>query len=352
MAKISNFLKRNAHWVVVAGSLLICGFFLLITHPSESGQYRTLDGNDAQIYESTEKTMTEVREAIIEYADTAVPALIENADGTTYTVDAPTIDSIDDNNPYLLEGDYCPEGEECGLGAYVYAPTSTFQEFKDYVLGKCWNVDGYAGAQCWDLMSLHSINYTKDKRTFSTCGTGAAKGMWACRDVNAGTEYDQITDKTAIKTGDIIVTGDGTWGHTCEAAGPYNNGFVACLGQNQGGSTCSGGGSAANIINFNLNTAQFLGAFRPKTYEEPDPEPTPTPIPTPTPTPTPSDETSYIVVKGDTLGAILRAQGYTGNKLFGDDGLAQKIAEKNGIPNRGLIYPGQRIVIYKSLFSL
>ena len=66
MEKVSKFLKRYAHWAVVIGSLLICGFFLLITHPSKSGEYRTLDGNDAQIYESTEKIMEEAREAIIE----------------------------------------------------------------------------------------------------------------------------------------------------------------------------------------------------------------------------------------------------------------------------------------------
>ena len=298
MAKITNFLKRNAHWAVVVGSLLVCGFFLIITHPSENGEYRTLDGRDAQIYESTEKVMEEARQAIIEYSSTAIPALIQNADGTTYPLDAPTVEKIDDNNPYKVMSDYCPDGEECGMGAYIYAPTETFQVFRDYVIGKCWNVDGYAGSQCWDLSSLHSMNYTKDKRTFSTCGTGAARGMWDCRDVNAGTEYAQVFDKTSIKTGDIIVTGGGTWGHACEAAGPYNNGYVACLGQNQGGSACPGGGAAANIINLSLN--DFLGAFRPKTYKEP--EPTPDPNPTPI-----SDSCSVInVVRGDTMGAIMK----------------------------------------------
>lgn len=296
MGKISSFLKRYAHWVVVGGSLLICGFFLLIAHPSKSGEYRTLDGNDAVIYESTEEVMAEARQAIIEYSSTIVPALIQNADGTTYTIDAPTVLSIDDNNPYLLEGDYCPEGEECGRGAYIYAPTGTFQEFKDYVIGKCWNVDSAYGAQCWDLMSLHAMNYTNDGRTFSTCGTGAARGMWDCRDINAGTEYDQVFDKTNIKTGDIVVTGDGTWGHTCEAAGPYNNGYVACLGQNQGGSSCPGGGSSANIINLKLDS--FLGAFRPKTYKEPEPTPTPTPTPV-------SKCTHWDLQWGDTLGHIM-----------------------------------------------
>ena len=77
----------------------------------------------------------------------------------------------------------------------------------------------------------------------------------------------------------------------------------------------------------------------------------PTPEPTPAPSPA-EDTTTYVVKKGDTLGAILRAYGYKGNKLFGDSGLAQKVAEQNGIKNRGLIYPNQKIVINKALFNV
>jgi nucleoid-associated protein YgaU len=53
---------------------------------------------------------------------------------------------------------------------------------------------------------------------------------------------------------------------------------------------------------------------------------------------------TYIVRKGDTLGAIARRLGwYSGSKMFGDDGYAQSLAEYNNIINRGLIYPGQVI---------
>ena len=302
MEKVSKFLKRYAHWAVVIGSLLICGFFLLITHPSKSGEYRTLDGNDAQIYESTEKIMEEAREAIIEYSKTIVPTVITNADGTTSTIEAPTVESID-GGQLRIYNDACPEGEECGKGTYIYAPTETFQAFKDYTYGKCWNVDSAWGAQCWDLVSLHSMNYTKDKRVFSTCGTGAAKGMWDCKEQNAGTEYDLVYDVYKTKVGDIGVWEGGVYGHTCHIAGPVVNGYVACYGQNQGGSACPGGGAAANIINISIKG--FRGAFHPKTYV--DPEPTP-PEPTPTPTPTPvSNCKSWNLVWGDTLGAIMKA---------------------------------------------
>ena len=305
MGKISKFLSENAHWVTVVIALLICGFFLLITHPSESGEYRTLDGNDAYIYESTEQVMQEARDAIIEYSEKEIPAVVENADGTTSEIDVPTVESIDGGE--ILNEENCPEGEECGLGAFVYAPTETYEAFKNYTIGKCWNIDGYAGSQCWDLVSLHSMNYTKDKRVFSTCGTGAARGMWSCKEQNAGTEYDLVYDVYKTRVGDIGVWNGGTYGHTCIIAGPVTNGYVACYGQNQGGSACPGGGGAANIINLSING--FLGAFHPKTYVDPEPTP-PTPEPTPAPSPV-SDCSTWNVQKGDTMsGIMLACKGY------------------------------------------
>ena len=83
-----------------------------------------------------------------------------------------------------------------------------------------------------------------------------------------------------------------------------------------------------------------------KAYIKPKPTP-----PAPKPTPAPSDTITYVVKKGDTLGQILRNYGYKGTKLFGDNGLAQKVAEENKIQNRGLIYPNQKIVIRKALLN-
>jgi hypothetical protein len=53
----------------------------------------------------------------------------------------------------------------------------------------------------------------------------------------------------------------------------------------------------------------------------------------------------YVVRRGDTLGHIaLRNGWYNGTGgLFGNSGYTQRLAERNGIANRGLIYPGQRI---------
>ena len=290
MERVKQFLSDYLYIWICLFVGIVCAVFLLAGKPAEDGTI-TLNAKPAEISEGTKAWEKAAEEVYIKYAEKAVPALL--ADGTY--IDVPTVESID--GPAYSE-EKCEEGEECGRGTYVYAPTETFQAFEDYTYGKCWNVDGYAGAQCWDLVSLHSMNYTQDQRVFSTCGTGAAKGMWACKEQNAGTEYDLIYNIADVQVGDIMVFGGGTWGHTGFAVGPYNNGYIALYGQNQGGAACAGGGAVANIIN--MSTATFLGAFRPKTYH-PEPEPTPTP--------TPSGD--RYVSKGDTMGGImLEREGY------------------------------------------
>lgn len=223
----------------------------------------------------------------MELSDEQIPALIENAEGN---------EIIDENIVTVEEvaGDQiaheCPENEECGQGRYIYAPTESSVAFKDYVYGGCWNTDGYYGAQCWDLADLFWQNYAG--RNFSTCGTGAAKGSWNCKEYNAGNEFELIYNPAELQAGDWVIFSSGQYGHVGMAMGSYNNGYVSLLGQNQGGSTCDGGGSSANIINISLKS--FVGAFRPKSYIKPEPEPIPI-----------SNCVEWHVLKGDTMSKIM-----------------------------------------------
>ena len=225
----------------------------------------------------------------MELADEQIPALIENAEGN---------EIIDENIVTVEEvaGDQiaheCPEGEECGQGRYIYAPTDSPAIFKDYVYGGCWNTDGYYGAQCWDLADLFWQNYAG--RNFSTCGTGAAKGSWNCKEYNAGNEFELIYNPAELQAGDWVIFSSGQYGHVGMAMGNYNNGYVTLLGQNQGGSPCDGGGSAANIINISLKS--FVGAFRPKSYIKTEPQPEPIPV---------SNCVEWHVLKGDTMSKIM-----------------------------------------------
>lgn len=259
----------------------------------------------------------------------------------------PTVESVDATGPQVNPEDEtpteCPEGEECGRGAaYPYVDTSTPQAFLNATIGGCYNVDGYYDEQCWDYAALFTLNYAG--RTFYTCGTGAAKGAFAdgCWQKNAGDEFVFTTNPADIIPGAIVGFNNGTFGHVGIATGYYNNGYVTLAGQNQGGGLCPGSTMGARVNVINISLKYFAGAFIPKKY---------IPKPEPIPTPTPVDEYTYVVVKGDTLGQILRNYGYTGNKLFGDDGLAQRVASENGIVNRGLIYPKEVIRFKKAWFN-
>lgn len=217
------------------------------------------------------------------------PALIETDEGMIEVEDIVTVEEVDGNQ---LTNE-CPVDEpECGLGSYIYAPVETPTIFKDYVYGGCWNTDGAYGAQCWDLADMFWQNYSG--RNFSTCGTGAAKGSWNCKEYNAGDEFELIYDATSLQAGDWVIFGSGKYGHVGMAMGNYNNGYVALLGQNQGGSACEGGGSSANIINISLNS--FIGAFRPKSYIKPEPKPEPIPV---------SGCIEWHVEQGDTMSKIM-----------------------------------------------
>lgn len=280
MKKLSKWITNNLSWLILVFVMALCAGFLIAGHPNEEG-YITLSGD---------VTITEDTKEFIKYSQEKMKAYVTDEFGNEVEVDVPTVDSVDSETAI-----------ESGQGAYIYAPTDSYSSFKNYTLGKCWNTDGYYGAQCWDLGDLFWQNYAG--RNLSTCGTGAAKGAWNCKDYNAGDEFELIYDKTKIQAGDWIIFSSGTYGHIGMALGNYNNGYVTLLGQNQGGGTCDGGGAATNIINISL--ASFSGAFRPKTYEEPEP------TPTPTPTPVVSECEVYNVSRGDTMGKIMNdCEGY------------------------------------------
>lgn len=279
--------------------------------------------------------------AEIQFSEEQVPATIEDDMGEiieTNEIDGeeiPTVEEVDGGKfedqvtgVSVLEGDY----EDLGATIETF-DTSTPEAFRNATLGKCVYANNRWGAQCVSLSRSFWFSYAG--RDVSTCGTGMAKGMMNCAEQNAGDDFEIFWGNSNIQSGDWLVFDGGQYGHVGMALGPVRNGYVTLLGENQGGRACEGGGAATNIINISIKN--LIGGYRPKAYIKP------TPTPEPTPTPTPSEDT-YVVVKGDTLGGIARKLGwYTGNKLFGDDGYAQALAEYNGIENRGLIYPGQII---------
>lgn len=299
-------------------------------------------GIDIAVRQTGDDVTIEVTAPSIELSEEQIPAVLEDQGELTEDDNIPTVEEVDggqfedrDTGVSLLDGEY----EDLGAAVETF-DVSTPEAFKNATLGRCVYANNRYGAQCVSL--ARSFWWSYAGRDVSTCGTGMAKGMMDCAEQNAGDDFVIFWGNNNIQSGDWLIFTGGQYGHVGMALGPVVNGYVALLGENQGGKACDGGGSATNIINISIKN--LIGGYRPKSYIAPEPEPEPTP--------TPAEGTiEYTVKRGDTLGQILRDAGYEGKNLFGDTGVAQKVAEANNIANRGLIVPGQVIVIYKSVLA-
>lgn len=234
-----------------------------------------------------------VENSSLELSPEQVPAVVEDAQGEEKTDDSiPTVEEVN-GGPFELE----EESGDVSDAQGAFYRTDTLAHFIEDTQYKCVIEGNRWGAQCVSLAQAFWTNYAG--RSVSVCGTGAARGIWVCKEQNAGEDFVLITDARDIQPGDWIVTDGGAYGHVATAVGPYTNGYVAVYGENQGGVACPEGGAQPNVIN--LSMKKFLGAFRPKIYIKPEPEPEPEPEPAP------ADPCKRIEVKkGDTLGAIMK----------------------------------------------
>ena len=249
-------------------------------------------------------------EATIQYAEEEVPAVIEDDMGEL--VEEPEIPTVEEVDGGLFEdattGVSVTEGDYDDLGWSEWYPTDTPEAFRNATIGRCIIANNRWGAQCVSLARVYWWSYAN--RDVSTCGTGMAKGMMNCAEQNAGDDFDIYWSdaKWNIQAGDWLIFDGGQYGHVGMALGPVVNGYVALLGENQGGAACQGGGAATNIIN--ISVKNLIGYYRPKAYikPEPAPEPEPEPEPTPAPAPAPVVDTCKVrtVKKGDTMGAIMK----------------------------------------------
>lgn len=220
--------------------------------------------------------------ATIEYSEEQVPALIESDKGEVEEIqkfdgiEIPTVEEVDGG---LFEdinnGITVTEGNYADLGWSEVYDVSTPENFKRHTYGKCIIANNIYGAQCVSLARVFWWGYAN--RDVSTCGTGMAKGMMNCWQENAGNDFDVYwaNSLNEIQAGDWLVFDGGQYGHIGMALGPVYNGYVALLGENQGGTPCEGGGAATNIIN--ISTKNLIGFYRPKAYIKPAPEPEPMP---------------------------------------------------------------------------
>lgn len=223
------------------------------------------------------KINSETGEIIINpvtYSEEQIPAVIEDDKGEVNEVEGiPTVEEVDgglfedkDTGLSTVEGDY----EDLGWSETFNV--SSPEAFKNDTLNKCIIANNKYGAQCVSLARVFWWSYAD--RDVTTCGTGMAKGMMECSEQNAGSEFVVYwsNDAYKIQAGDWLVFNGGRYGHVGMALGNVNKGYVALLGENQGGTACSEGGSATNIINISIKN--LIGFYRPKAYIKP-PKPTP-----------------------------------------------------------------------------
>lgn len=252
--------------------------------------------------------------ATIEYSEEEIPAVFENEDQGEYEEEIPTVEEVDGG---LFEdeatGLSVVEGEYEDLGWAETYNVSSPEAFKNATLGRCIRAGNRFGSQCVSLARVFWWSYAD--RDVSTCGTGMAKGMMNCWKENAGDDFITYwaVNKDKIQAGDWLVFNGGQYGHIGMALGPVVNGYVALLGENQGGHWCEGGGASTNIININIKN--LIGFYRPKDYVKPEPKPEPKP------TPEQKDgKVTYSYVKGDCFSRVLVKLGLDEGNLWGENG--------------------------------
>lgn len=280
--------------------------------------------------------------ASIKYSEEPQPAYVEDDKGEIVQEEAiPTVEEVDGGKfEDETTGVSTVEGEYEDLGWSEWYPTETPQAFRNATLGKCIIANNYYGAQCVSLARVYWWSYAN--RDVSTCGTGMAKGMMNCAAQNAGNDFDVYWKDSAwkIQAGDWLIFDGGQYGHVGMALGGVTNGYVALLGENQGGHTCAGGGAATNIIN--ISVKNLIGFYRPKAYNKPTP--TPTPAPAPAPIPTPAKELTYTYKKGDYFSKVLVKLGLDEKKLWGENGTVKyytrQLVEQNVLDSRGNVKIG------------
>lgn len=243
--------------------------------------------------------------AEIQLSEEQVPAYITDDRGEVIETteydgqEIPTVEEVDGGKFEDKDtGVSASDGEYEDLGWSETYNVSSPEAFKNDTLNKCIIANNRYGAQCVSLARVFWWSYAN--RDVSTCGTGMAKGMMNCADQNAGNEFLSFWGSNGIQAGDWLVFDGGQYGHIGMALGPVVNGYVALLGENQGGHSCGAdvGGAATNIINISIKN--IIGYYRPKAYIIPDPEPEPTPEPV-------ADACKVrTVVKGDTMAKIMK----------------------------------------------
>ena len=144
------------------------------------------------------------------------------------------------------------------------AKWNSAEDFLKATIGKAYDVDKfpkYQPYQCWDYGDFFWENQVGRMLITKPGGNGSARDCWTIsRTVNAGSEFELITDKNKLTVGDWVVFNGGGDGHIGIVKGIITKGSTIYLqGENQGS-------IYVNVVSRSLN--DFLGAFRYKAWHK------------------------------------------------------------------------------------
>lgn len=364
VSKFKNFLANRLAVILVAAVVVLSATFVIVGKQAEDGSI-TLDGSKAKYSKATEKALCELAKK----RETAIAGIMG-------------LDVPQDSG----SGCEAPDKELAQMGSGVYYKTdlSSPAAFVNAMNGRGFN-EGY-GLQC--VAGFKQFMFSLSGRVVAT-RTGGASGYANQVGEIQALGFTWHAGQAGMKDGDWAIFGGGQYGHV---AMYYQGKF---FGQNQGSGNIYVG-NAFNLMDLGGYRNSIIGYYRPNIWNGTASAPAASSktvndqvvadvlkgvygsgndrvarlqaagynpaevqaavnarVATQAPRVSALASTGYVqrsggdyvVRRGDTLGHIaLRNGWYNGTGgLFGNSGYSQRLAERNGIANRGLIYPGQRI---------
>ena len=366
VSKFKNFLTNRLAVILVVAVVVLSAVFVIVGKPAEGGSI-TLDGSKAKYSKATEKALC----GLAKKRETAIAGIMG-------------LDVPQDSG----SGCEAPDKELAQMGSGVYYKTdlSSPAAFVNAMNGRGFN-EGY-GLQC--VAGFKQFMFSLSGRVVAT-RTGGASGYANQVGEIQALGFTWHVGQAGMKDGDWAIFGGGQYGHV---AMYYQGKF---FGQNQGSGNIYVG-NAFNLMDLGGYRNSIIGYYRPNIWNGTASAPVAPAasskavndqvvadvlrgvygsgndrvarlqaagynpaevqaavnaraaaqaprISAPTSTGYVQRSTGgYVVRRGDTLGDIALRNGWHGtNGLFGNSGYTQRLAERNGIANRGLIYPGQRI---------
>lgn len=365
VSKFKDFLTNRLAVILVAAVVVSSAIFVVVGKQAEDGSI-TLDGSKAKYSKATEKALCELAKK----RETAIAGIM----GLDVPQDAGS-------------GCDAPDKELAQMGSGVYYKTdlSSPAAFVNAMNGRGFN-EGY-GLQC--VAGFKQFMFSLSGRVVAT-RTGGASGYANQVGEIQALGFTWHSGQAGMKDGDWAIFGGGTYGHV---AMYYQGKF---FGQNQGSGNIYVG-NAFNLMDLGGYRNSIIGYYRPNIWNGTASAPVAPAasskavndqvvadvlrgvygsgndrvarlqaagynpaevqsavnsrvaaqaprIVAPRQNYATNNTSGYVVRRGDTLGDIALRNGWHGtNGLFGNSGYTQRLAERNGIANRGLIYPGQKI---------